>query len=218
MEPTPKVGYCPHCGNRTILRLEHTYRFSADKLAADNGRGDHNSCPSVYYLAVCETCKEILLYFDEFDDIGNKNFDKASLIWPDPRELHYSVPEQVRVCYAEANRIRLFAPNAFAGQIRRALEAVCDDTGAQGGNLHDKLERLADMRKIPPSMVEMAGILREQGNEGVHTYSTGVNPGNVQTIDDFFRVVVEYVYVNPHKLQKFKDQLDTLPKEKREHE
>jgi hypothetical protein len=48
-----------------------------------------------------------------------------------------------------AARIRHTAPNAYAVQIRRALEAVCDDRGAAGKVLADRLQNLVDRGELP---------------------------------------------------------------------
>lgn len=206
MEPIRGVAYCSHCGNRVTQRLIHVQRFLCCGFRADGTREDHDY-PSTYYVAVCETCNEILLYIDDFDEFGENLFVRASLVWPEPRTLHHSVPDHVRSCYEEANRIRHFAPNAFASLIRRALEAICVDRGITEGTLQDRLQELANRGEIPPVLAEMAHVLRHQGNIGAHADDNSVKPGHVHIIEDFFRVIVEYVYVAPSKLKEFRDQL-----------
>lgn len=206
MEPIRSVAYCSHCGNRVTQRLIHVQRFLCRGFQADGTREEYDY-PSVYYVAACETCDEILLYLDDFDEFGENLFAKASLVWPEPRTLHHSIPDHVRSCYEEADRIRHTAPNAFAGQIRRALEAICVDRGIKKGNLQKRLEELANRGEIPPILAEMAHVLRDQGNIGVHVKDNSVKPDHVHTIEDFFRVIVEYVYVAPSKLKEFRNQL-----------
>jgi len=75
------------------------------------------------------------LYHAFLDVVEDKDFHLADLIWPDPGVLHQAVPKAVAECYIEASRIKNLAPNAFAVQIRRALEALCDDRGAKKGIL-----------------------------------------------------------------------------------
>ncbi len=206
MEHIRSVAYCSHCGNRATQRLINVQRFLTYGFRADGTREDHDYI-SAYYIAVCETCSKILLYLDEFNDFGEESFVNASLVWPEPRILHHSIPKHVRSCYEEADRIRHFAPNAFAGQIGRALEAMCDDRGAVKGKLQDRLQELADRKEIPPVLAEMTHVLRHQRNIGAHADDDSVKPGHVHIIDDFFRVIVEYVYVVPSKLKEFGNQL-----------
>lgn len=206
MEPIRSVAYCSHCGNYATQRLIYTQRFLDCGFREEGMREDHDY-PVVYYVAACETCNDILLYLDEFDEFGENLFVKAFLVWPEKRTLHHSVPDPVRSCYEEADRVRHFAPNAFAGQIRRALEAICIDRGITEGTLQDRLQELANLGEIPPVLAEMAHVLRDQGNIGAHAKSNSVKPGHVHDIEDFFRVIVEYMYVAPSKLKAFRDQL-----------
>jgi len=55
-----------------------------------------------------------------------KYFDQAELIYPPSGELHKSVAERVAKIYKEATRNKTLSQNAFAVQIRRALEALCE--------------------------------------------------------------------------------------------
>ena len=49
----------------------------------------------------------------------------------------------------------------------------------------------------------MTDVLRIFGNRGAHAASKEVKPVHTLAIDDFFRAVVEYVYVAPSKLSEF---------------
>ena len=203
METIRRVAFCPHCGNRAPQRLIHTQEYLGQGYSRDGSMD--NNIPCAYYVAVCETCNEILLY-DVFGDIvEDKDFHRADLVWPDPGVLHKSVPKAIAECYVEAARIKNLAPNAFAVQIRRALEALCDDRGAKKGVLQLRLQDLASRSEIPPVLAEMTDVLRLLGNIGAHAADQSVKPGHVLAIDDFFRVIIEYVYVAPSKLKEFRD-------------
>lgn len=203
METIRRVAFCPHCGNRAPQRLIHTQEYLGQGYSMD-GSVDNN-IPCAYYVAVCETCNEILLY-DVFGDIvEDKDFHRADLVWPDPGVLHQSVPKAITECYVEAARIKNLAPNAFAVQIRRALEALCDDRSAKKGVLQLRLQDLVSRGEIPPVLAEMTDVLRLLGNIGAHAADQSIKPGHVLAIDDFFRVIIEYVYVAPSKLKEFRD-------------
>jgi len=206
MEPIRSVSFCPHCGNQAPQRLIHTQKFLGKGYGLD-GTLFVDDLPSAYFVATCETCDEIQLYISVADDVEDKRFTEATLIWPDAGRLHPSVPETVRACYQEAARIKNLAPNAFAVQIRRALEALCNDRQAKKGSFQQRLQDLASRGEIPPVLAEVTEVLRLLGNIGAHATEQSVKPGHVQAIDDFFRVIVEYVYVAPSKLKEFRDRL-----------
>jgi len=201
METIRRVAFCPHCGNRAPQRLIYTQEF----LYHGYPRSASVDIPRAYYVAVCETCNEILIYLSFVGVVEDKDFHCADLIWPDPGVLHRSVPKTIAECYIEAMRIKNLAPNAFAVQIRRALEALCDDRVAKKGALQLRLQDLVSRGEIPPVLAEMTDVLRLLGNIGAHAAYQSIKPIHVLAIDDFFRVIIEYVYVAPSKLKEFRD-------------
>ena len=54
----------------------------------------------------------------------------------------------------------------------------------------------------------MTDILRMLGNIGSHAADESVEPEYVDAIDEFFRAVVEYVYVAPYRVNEVRAQLD----------
>lgn len=208
-----RVAFCPHCSNRAPQRLIHTQEHPGKGYSTD-GTLLEDSVPCAYHVAVCETCNEILLYHAYFTGAGDKEFHLADLIWPDPGVLPVYVPKAVAECYQEAAIVKNLAPNAFAVQIRRALEALCDDRGAKKGPLAKRLQDLASRGEIPPVLVKMTDVLRILGNIGAHATEQSVKPGHVYAIDDFFRAIIEYVYVAPSKLKVFRNTLKHLRNEK----
>ena len=174
------------------------------------GNKTDNDLPAAYYVAECETCHEILVYLAEAYVPKEEHFPDSGLIWPDPGYLGQGVPDLIKEIYQEASIIKNLAPNAFAVQIRRALEALCDDRGVKKGSLYDRLNELAKNNEIPPVLSEMSDVIRLIGNIGAHASSQNVKPGHVRSIDEFFKAIIEYVYVAPQKISQLKHQLQSL--------
>lgn len=199
------VAFCPHCGNTA----PQSQRGQTTLYLSD----DFNR---TYWLASCSTCNEAILYRHDYyeepfgPDSGGDYFhrpERFSLVWPAKGELHAAVPDRIKEIYREAARIKKLSANGFANQIRRALEAVCKDQGETKGSLADKLKELATKNKIPPVLTEMTEIIRRLGNRGSHD-DEDVESQYVEPMDEFFRAVVEYVYIAPEKLKAVKTTLD----------
>ena len=209
MQETRSVAFCPHCGNNAPQQLIHRQHVSETAwiLRDEEGRDEKSELDAIYFVATCETCQGILLYaaFDEYPD--DHDFYRTNLLWPESGVSHESVPEKVSTIYEEAARIKSLAPNAFAVQIRRALEAVCEDRGAKKGVLAAMLKELSERGDIPPVLAEMTDVLRLLGNIGAHAADQSVRPSQVYALDEFFRAVIEYVYVAPSKLKDFRERL-----------
>jgi len=204
------VAFCPHCGNRAPQKLVYRQRYRGVWFSVNGDVSKEEDSelpgPTYYYVVVCETCNEVLVYHSV--GVPASHFSEADLVYPEPGELHYSVPDVVANCYKEAARIKNLAPNAFAVQIRRALEALCEDRGVNERTLARSLNVLAERGEIPATLAEMTDILRLLGNIGAHAADQSVKPGHVHVMDDFFKAVVEYVYVAPYKLQEFRKKLE----------
>ena len=205
MEEIRKVSFCPHCGNRAPQKLVHVQNCSGTGWLTDTG--EEMDLTVIYFTASCDTCNHLLIYSSVDDFVDDQNFNTAELVFPKSGELPKSVPKAVANIYNEAIRIKSLAPNAFAVQIRRALESLCEDRGAKKKVLAQRLQELADRGEIPPTLAEATDVLRYLGNIGAHAAEESVMPWQVHTMDEFFRAVVEYVYVAPSKLKDFRDSL-----------
>jgi hypothetical protein len=203
-----QVGFCPHCGNKSPQKLIHTQGTTGTGWFISDG--EEVDLTVVYFVASCETCNHILVY-RAIEDIPDENFFIfANREYPESGELHRSVPKTVSKVYSEALRIKELAPNAFAVQIRRALEALCEDRGAKKGTLQKMLGELSVKGEIPSTLIEATELLRLLGNIGAHASEESVQPWQVRTIDEFFRAIVEYVYVAPDKIKKFRESLSAF--------
>jgi hypothetical protein len=147
------------------------------------------------------------VYADFQIESQHLSFAGAELVYPELDELHHAAPEEIAAIYEEAARIMVLAPNAYAVQIRRCLEGICEDRGAKGGSLHEMLRHLASQGDIPPGLAEMTDVLRIVGNIGAHYSRANVTQPDAWAIRDFFLAVVEYVYVGPSKVKEFRDRL-----------
>lgn len=197
------IQFCPHCCNRAPQVVVYEQEHEGIGWVVDDG--EEESYEGKYIVAKCETCKEILLYHSIFDYT-------PKLIFPDI-ELDEAVPESISKIFNEAVRIKSVAPNAFAVQIRRALEAVCIDRGSSQGTLAKQLKELGKKGEIPKTLSEASDILRIIGNVGAHASHKDVHPLQAMALDDFFRAIVEYVYVSPAKINQFRERLDAYHKQ-----
>jgi hypothetical protein len=99
------------------------------------------------------------------------------------------------------------------GQIRRLLEFICNDQGASGKTLFDKLNHLTSKGIFPGYFANITDLLRRVGNMGAHAMPEDVSVWDAELIDDFFRSVIEYVYVAPAKIKRMRERLPGPPKD-----
>ena len=201
-----KIAFCPHCGNKTTQLLLYTHDCEDIFTVFDEEHSiDHEeSLPVQCYLTVCEICKNPLLYGTYHFITEEEDFQASGLLCPKQKKLSGKVPQIIREYYKEAIRIKRIAPSSFTGQIRKCLEALCDAREIKKGKLVNRLNELSDKGEIPKHFTEMADILRFLGNIGVHPSETNICDLPVDTIDDFFNAIIEYVYGFPSRIEEIK--------------
>jgi hypothetical protein len=118
-----------------------------------------------------------------------------------------TVPEEVLSAYATAWPLRMNAPNAFANQIRRALEFICKDKGAEGNTLYQQLEDLASRNEFPAELTDVAHLVRKIGNLGSHADENEVGYWDAELLDKLFRSIVHYVYILPAHSKRMRERM-----------
>jgi len=72
------------------------------------------------------------------------------------------------------------------------------------------LKDLVSRGVFPGSFSELTDLIREIGNLGVHATGREVDFWDAELLDDFFRAVVEYVYVVPSKIARMKQRMSYM--------
>jgi hypothetical protein len=191
--------FCDHCGNITLQTLLST------KV------GDFEEGKITYTLSGCQICEGFSLRRHPGDwtaplrpgDVPPPK-DISEQLWPEALTLPPEVPDRVRQIYQEARAIKQRSPSSFVVQIRRALEAVANEQGAEGNSLMAKTQWLIKQGLLPEVFAEMTHITRMLGNLGAHDAEKDVAPSDVQVVDEFFRAIIEYLYVARAKVAKVK--------------
>lgn len=187
---------CPHC--RTVHWIRCDDVRSLPVRRRPNGGFHLGFC----FIAECSGCGGTLVYTStagtDYDDFRNE----SDLVWPASGALHQSIPERVRQIYLDAHRVQLVSPSSFAVQIRRALEAVCEDMGygKSSGDLASRLRLLERDGHFPSLVVNVSHTLRVLGNLGAHATSKELSLGDTSRIDASFRAILDYLYVLPARL------------------
>lgn len=188
---------CDNCGKVT----PHTKCGTANEHEEIDSSDDFPSLQIqwTHLLAQCEVCENVSLFL-----YGDYAPEEISRLYPIEKDLG-DVPDEVRVSYREAQKVKGASPIAFSVMVRRTLEFVCHDKGAIGKDLKNKLDDLSSKGIIPDTLAKMSHVLRDRGNKGAHAITEKITPYEARTLDDFLMAVIEYVYIAPAKLQKLED-------------
>jgi len=205
------VLYCFHCGNESLHQPVH--KQPAD-IAWNNGDGGLCLTSTQYHIFVCDVCNILSLYadpyyeIDEFsvDEYGCDNFtSRIRLLWPPALLADESIPKEILEVYHAALKIKLKHPNSFAVQIRKALEIICLEQGVKGKTLNEQLINLITLLKLPELLQEITCFIRIVGIAGAHPDKPNVTYQHANFIHDFFLVVLQFIYIAPCAVKKFKN-------------
>lgn len=200
-------GICPHCSCRSVFTMVNgvppqavfTHRgFTAQRLPA---------------AMQCQGCRKYILGIavklhsnNDLDFELEAYYPRATPNETVPDELSTSIASD----YKEALRCRgVDALNATVEMCRRVVEASCNELGAEGKKLVDKIDSLAAQQKITAPLREMAHQIRLGGNIGAHPQENGAEDAVVVDSDyadavlEFTAEYLQHVYVMPAKLQRF---------------
>jgi hypothetical protein len=213
-----RLAKCEHCKNDSHQKLEHYFAYAWGDDVAGIGY------VRVYFTFSCETCGEAILYHagipslhfpEEFDveeffmneieeyDEGHK-FGFFLQAWPGrtTMSLPPSVPKIISDIYAEALSVKEISPNSFAVLIGRALERIRRDLGLPTQELERLQSPSVGLGRIARQIIEWRNI-------AAHADPRNVTATQADDLDAFFRLIIDYVYVLPHNLEKAQSKIET---------
>ena len=209
------IFVCYSCGNRTPHTELCTYAAPQlfeqidDQVIVEQ---------YVWVALICGTCSALSLRGGFAFSPAGKTIEVASAkrlfpsgpeIVPPPHAVSPSdpIPNAVVSAYSAAWPLRFLNPGAFANQVRRCLEFICEDQHAKGATLGAQLKDLAKRGILPPDLAEVAELLREVGNIGSHAGPKRFDVWDAELIDELFKTMVRYIYVAPAQVRRMRQRL-----------
>ena len=204
-----KVLQCYFCGNETLMNLVANHKEDyADEQELVDG---YNWAK----LFICPVCKKVTYleerYFSEDFCINEKGHMVPSIT----NEILYPIntfdggklPAHVQKSYEAALKIRKIDSSMCLIALRKTLEIICNEKGAKGKNLWEKLRYLSDEHILPPALKDASIITKDYGNIGAHDHTIYISDYEVNTLVEFVKYILDYLYVIPAKLERMQDQL-----------
>jgi hypothetical protein len=178
---------------------------------------DHRRFFEAYEVSIyrCPTCEGLSLFGDYLQYPRTKAFaekrlyPRGSMLLPAKHLLGdpNCVPKRTLAEYEQIWPLRFLAPTAFAISIRLLLEGICIEQQAQGNTLFKQLKDLVARGTFPGNFAEITDLVRQVGNLGAHSAATDIDVWDAELLDDFFRSIIEYVYIVPSKIARLKQRI-----------
>lgn len=209
IKPSTRLQKCFHChekDNMEIIGEVRNYRFG--------DQDDPTEEENLWQILRCPNCfKDVVIrrfWYSEWDEpiedehhqvIGvTHNFDEE-VIYPKnvplQNEFHY-LPVSVNRAYEIALRVYPVDLTAFAIFLRKTIECLCKDKGANNGQLAQKINDIANRKIIPENYKTVADLLREYGNDSAHECNIpDITQEEADRIYFLSKKILEYVYEIP---------------------
>ena len=196
------MNYCPYCNSDKGIEFKCYSEYQDECFSMDLTCSDVYEHNGRMFVSECLNCGRLILSDDYGGELEPELYDKTEVLYPKRIWNRQSLPPEVRSTYSNAKRIQSLNTEAFAMSIRKCIEIICKLHGIDNGSLNKKIKDLCDLLNLPELLSKAAHNIRLVGNEAAHDVE-GIHPVNIQIIDDYFNVLVEYVYILPSKLSWF---------------
>ncbi len=217
-----RVLKCVHCGKQAVFQVRSEGTQYGASLPKDLYNIDYDAITiTTWRILECVLCskptivQETVEYCFECGDYRAAEVQSAETIvlYPEPkiRTPLTDLPETMEKKYLAALKVQDIEPSACAVLAGRTLEAVCNHEKAVGRTLADKINNLLTSNRIPKTLAEMAGQLRQIRNLGAHDAEDEVTEEDVPIILDFLEAILEYLYVAPAKIAAVQARLKKTP-------
>jgi hypothetical protein len=205
---------CGHCGNEAPMVIGAT--LSQVRSSEDPKTGISWEAGPVHELLTCPACEGITLRRYHWHDWFDPDNIDVEIVYPTTASAApIGLPPTIQQEFDAALRVRSVSPNAYRVLLGRLLELVCNDRGAEKGNLGARLKELSSRDEIPEQLVRVAEKLLELRHVGAHAWVGELGPAEVPILDSLCRAILEYVYSAPHLVKQAEERLNQLRSQQR---
>lgn len=198
---------CQHCHNTVTMPIVANHSQVRSHSASDGTM--EWSEGNVYEILKCPACDRVTFQRGYFHDQFPDEWQPV-VLYPTEAKKVDGLPTEIERAYAAALAVKGIEAHAFAVLVRRLLEMICLDKGAQGRSLFEQLKVLAQTGVIPEQLIDIANGLRNFGNIGAHAGGVQLSENEVPVIDALCRAILEYVYGAPHLVALAQQTLDKV--------
>ncbi|MCL1881200.1 MAG: DUF4145 domain-containing protein [Oscillospiraceae bacterium] len=206
-----KVLQCLYCGNKTKMDMvgQHIYRWEDDE-------GCYCGV-DIYKMFSCPICEKVTFHYAYWENgmygRNGEMIEEEEILYPVNSIDSKAMPQKIKDSFEAAIKIRNIDNAVCLMALRRTLELVCVDKGATEWGLKDKIKELVQNGILPDFLREASSFTKILGDSAAHDKGFDLNNHDINIIIDFVEYIIEYLYVLPYKLEKYKRRLKSLEEE-----
>lgn len=207
-----EVIKCFHCGNETLMSQKGKYSWGTRDIEYEDFEFLYE-----YELFACPVCHKVTLreiYSDETmivphpDGLMRQYRDKT-ILYPINSIENNSIPIKVKEAYEAALKTKSIDKYVCLLALRRTLELILIEKGAKNWGLKDKIEEIAEKGILPDTLKEASSLTKILGDSAAHDKEIEIDQQDVESMAEFVKFIIEYLYVVPDKINSYKERLSS---------
>ena len=206
-----KLQTCYHCGNKGLMPIEHMHSHDYGGPEFDsvgNCVGRELEEQFKWYLLSCPVCHKVTLR-EEYTNECFRDYDTTiETLYPKTTIDYTGVPENIKTAFESALKVKNIDLAICSLALRRVLEAICKEKGANGKTLELMISDMINRGILPQMFDDACWIVRQLGNSAAHVDSAKFTVYQVDQTIDFMQNIISYLYSLPVKMQKMRSTVE----------
>jgi len=214
-----QVYTCFHCGNTGLLKYigktgwkTEDVQFNEYDEICNYILIEHED----WFAYSCPVCKKPILISEYQFDADSTAYPIVTIQYPSLSISKEGVPNDIYSAYEAAVKTKGIDFSICLLSLRRVLEMICKDKGANGKNLESMIADLVQKKELSPMMDDACWIIRQLGNDAAHADKIKVYQYEIEQVIKYLANIIDYLYSMPYQVAKMKEDIKNQKKRKSE--
>lgn len=204
-----QVHTCFHCGNTGLMNYVGNTYWTYDEVER-NALGDIIYAVQIeheyWHVFECPVCHKPVL-ISEYCFDAQESRPEIKTEYPTIAVSRDGVPKDIYSAFESAVKTKGIDYSICLLSLRRVLEMICKDKGAEGRDLEKKINDLIDKKIFPPMIEDACWIIRQMGNDAAHADKIAVYTYDIEQVIGYVATIIDYLYSLPYRVEKMKKKI-----------
>lgn len=205
-----QVHTCFHCGNTGLMNYVGNTYWTYDEVER-NALGDVIYAMQIeheyWHVFECPVCHKPVL-ISEYCFDAQESRPEIKTEYPTIAVSRDGVPKDIYSAFESAVKTKGIDYSICLLSLRRVLEMICKDKGAEGRNLEKKIDDLIEKKIFPPMIEDACWIIRQMGNDAAHADKIAVYTYDIEQVIGYVATIIDYLYSLPYRVEKMKKKIE----------
>lgn len=205
-----QVHTCFHCGNTGLMNYVGNTYWTFDEVER-NALGDVIYAVQIeheyWHVFECPVCHKPVL-ISEYCFDAQESMPEIKTEYPTIAVSRDGVPKDIYSAFESAVKTKGIDYSICLLSLRRVLEMICKDKGAEGRDLEKKIDDLIEKKIFPPMIEDACWIIRQMGNDAAHADKIAVYTYDIDQVIGYVATIIDYLYSLPYRVEKMKKKIE----------